>query len=244
MSPKAILAVDNLHVRYGRTEVVHGVSFSLTQGAIVGIIGESGSGKSTIAKVLMKLHPAASGSITYPAINPAPRLAMIFQDATGSLNPRRTIGQMLKEVLMVHSARTPRTQALKRVRTISEILSLVGLSEAVLKQYPRELSGGQCQRISIARALATNPDILIADEPVSALDVSVQARILNLLRDLRRELGLSIIFIAHDLAVVKNLCDYVHIMEKGIFVESGPSEQVFSTPKAAYTRILLAACPR
>lgn len=159
---------------------------------------------------------------------------MIFQDAVGSLNPRMTVRQALRETLHV-----------RRIADVTpeELVDQVGLSEAVLDQYPRELSGGQCQRISVARALACRPQILIADEPVSALDVSVQARVLNLLRDLRRDLGLTILLIAHDLAVVKNVCDRVCVMERGLFVDSGLSEDVFSHPTSDYTRRLLSVVP-
>ena len=152
----------------------------------------------------------------------------------GSLNPRMTVRQTLEEVL-----RVKRTSK----RAIGDLLDIVGLSSAVLEQYPREMSGGQCQRVSIARALACEPDVLVADEPVSALDVSVQARILNLLRELRRELDLSILLIAHDLAVVKNVCDHVCVMQRGLFVDSGKAGDVFGSPQSDYTKHLLAAVP-
>ena len=230
-----ILDVSDLHVSYGDNEVVKGVSFSLAQGEILGIVGESGSGKSTIAKALIGLERNFTGRITYPE-TARPSLQMIFQDAVGSLNPRMTVRQTLEEVLKVVKGGGD--------ATAESLLGLVGLSEAVLEQYPREMSGGQCQRVSIARALACRPDILIADEPVSALDVSVQARVLNLLRDLRRELGLSIMLIAHDLAVVKNVCDRICVMERGRFVDVGEAEKVFAQPTSDYTRRLLTAVPR
>ena len=226
-----ILTVEDLHVRYGSYEAVKGVSFDLRKGEILGIVGESGSGKSTIARTLIGLQKASAGRVT---LNPQSSLQMIFQDAVGSLNPRMTVRQTLEEVLEVK-----RTENL----TVKQLLDFVGLSSAVLDQYPREMSGGQCQRVSVARALACRPDILIADEPVSALDVSVQARILNLLRDLRHDLGLTILLIAHDLAVVKNVCDRICVMERGRFVDQGPAERVFSAPTSDYTRRLLAAVP-
>ena len=237
-----LLEVNDLHVRYGDFEAVKGVSFSLGKGEILGIVGESGSGKSTIARTLIGLQKASSGRIAVEkrgGASASPNMQMIFQDAVGSLNPRMTVRQTLEEVSS--HARRARTAGVSR--TAAELLGLVGLSSAVLDQYPRELSGGQCQRVSIARALACEPDILIADEPVSALDVSVQARILNLLRDLRERLGLSILLIAHDLAVVKNVCDRIAVMEKGLFVDEGPAAEVFAAPKSAYTRRLLAAVP-
>ena len=228
---KTLLNVKDLHVRYGKFEAVKGVSFSLGAGEILGIVGESGSGTSTIAKTLVGLEKASSGEAT---VADGTRVQMIFQDAVGSLNPRMTVRQTLDEVLKVSGNRG----------TAKGLLELVGLSDAVLDQYPREMSGGQCQRVSIARALACSPDVLIADEPVSALDVSVQARVLNLLRDLRRDIGVSILLVAHDLAVVKNVCDRICVMERGRFVDVGPAEQVFESPASDYTRRLLAAVPR
>ena len=249
---QGLVEVTDLHVRYGDFEAVKGVSFSLGKGEILGIVGESGSGKSTIARTLIGLQKASSGTIAIAPANPnaqTPKhqvisLQMIFQDAVGSLNPRMTVEQTLREVI-AHQPANPNPQTPKPPNTQvpKSLLSLVGLSPAVLDQYPRELSGGQCQRVSIARALATNPEVLIADEPVSALDVSVQARVLNLLRDLRRNLGLSILLIAHDLAVVKNVCDRVCVMEKGLFVECGESAAVLSNPRSAYVKRLLAAVP-
>ena len=231
-----LVEVRDLHVRYGAFEAVKGVSFSVGAGEIFGIVGESGSGKSTIAKVLMGLERASSGEVVLGDPVPGRRLSMqmIFQDAVGSLNPRMTVRTALDEVLRTGGSR----------RTAEELVDLVGLSEAVLSQYPREMSGGQCQRVSVARALAREPDVLVADEPVSALDVSVQARVLNLLRDLKRDLGLSILLIAHDLAVVKNVCDRVAVMERGRFVDQGETADVFERPESPYTRRLLAAVPR
>ena len=259
-----ILEVRDLHVRYGAYEAVKGVSFALKKGGILGIVGESGSGKSTIAKVLMGLHRDYSGEIkvgenswswradgkcsSLPTTNyQLPTLQMIFQDAVGSLNPRMTVRQTLREIIEFknnQNNRMGRKHSDDSDHSIIRLLNLVGLSEAVLSQYPRELSGGQCQRVSIARALACEPDILVADEPVSALDVSVQARVLNLLRDLRRELGLSILLIAHDLAVVKNVCDEICVMEHGLFVDRGESAAVFERPQSDYTKKLLTAVPR
>ena len=265
-----LLTVTGLHVRYGAFEAVKGVSFALGKGEILGIVGESGSGKSTVAKTLVGLERPSAGTVSLAS---GCSLQMIFQDAVGSLNPRLTVRQTLREVVALSNGvgrdalcrvRVGR-DALCRVRVgrdalsngrnsspmrtqvdevVRRLLEQVGLPEAVLGQYPREMSGGQCQRVSIARALATRPDILVADEPVSALDVSVQARVLNLLRDLRRETGLTILLVAHDLAVVKNVCDRICVMEHGRFVDAGEAEDVFANPTSAYTRRLLAAVPR
>ena len=248
-----LIEVNDLHVRYGAYEAVKGVSFTLGKGEILGIVGESGSGKSTIAKTLMGLERKSAGVV----VNRSTSMQMIFQDAVGSLNPRMTVRQTLSEVLRNHVSRLPsqvlastgrKTGDIRREdarrKTPEALLELVGLSCAVLDQYPREMSGGQCQRVSIARALACEPEVLIADEPVSALDVSVQARILNLLRDLRRDLGLSILLIAHDLAVVKNVCDRICVMEHGLFVDAGDAEEVFDHPTSEYTKRLLSAVPR
>ena len=225
-----MLEVTDLHVRYGALEAVKGVSFTLAHGETLGIVGESGSGKSTIAKTLIGIEKPSAGTI----VRHAKSMQMVFQDAVGSLNPRMTVRQTLEETLRIK--RNTR-------QTVAGLLEIVGLSTAVLEQYPREMSGGQCQRVSIARALACEPEVLIADEPVSALDVSVQARILNLLRDLRRNLGLSILLIAHDLAVVKNVCDRVCVMQRGVFVDVGSSDAVFTRPTSDYTKRLLAAVP-
>lgn len=248
---KNVFEVENLRVKYGDFEAVKGVSFTLGKGEILGIVGESGSGKSTIAKTLIGLEKPSGGKI----VKSCGSVQMIFQDAVGSLNPRMKIRTALEEAIRFGNREQGKFLDSSIDRLIdcnskndlpqpSSLLQQVGLSDAVLDQYPRELSGGQCQRVSIARALAVSPQVLIADEPVSALDVSVQARILNLLRDLRRELGLSILLIAHDLAVVKNVCDRVCVMCKGEFVDCGETEEVFSSPKSEYTRRLLAAIPR
>ncbi len=248
----ALVEVRDLHVRYGAYEAVRGVSFTLGAGEILGIVGESGSGKSTIAKTLVGLERPSSGTAALAAGATA---QMIFQDAVGSLNPRMTIRQTLEEVLKIkgsggtavqkfRSSEPPKPPEPPKPLNLLTLLSQVGLSAAVLDQYPRELSGGQCQRVSIARALACRPDVLIADEPVSALDVSVQARVLNLLRELRRELGLAILLVAHDLAVVKNVCDRICVMERGLFVDAGAAEDVFARPTSDYTKRLLSAVPR
>ena len=212
----------------GYVKAVDGVSFRMRRGETLGVVGESGSGKSTIARVVSGLQRPTSGEVKLGG-----RVGMVFQDPLGSLNPRMTVRQTLDEVV----------RAQKCPLSPGRLLDQVGLSQAVLEQYPREMSGGQCQRVSVARALACSPDILIADEPVSALDVSVQARVLNLLRDLRRELGLSILLIAHDLAVVKNVCDRICVMEKGRFVDEGDAADVFNNPRSSYTKRLLAAVP-
>ena len=229
-APPPVFDVRSLKVSYGKFEAVKGVSFTVERGEIFALVGESGSGKSTIAKALVGLEKPSGGEIVR---DPSCVVQMVFQDATGSLNPRMTVRQTLEEAVKVR----------KTGRDAKALLRQVGLSEAVLGQYPREMSGGQCQRISIARALAAGGDVLVADEPVSALDVSVQARVLNLLRDLRRELGLTIILIVHDLAVVKNVCDRVAVMEHGRFVDFGDSSHVFEHPTSDYTRRLLAAVP-
>ena len=248
----ALVEVRDLHVRYGTYEAVRGVSFSLGAGEILGIVGESGSGQSTIAKVLMGLQQKSGGEVAVRATS----MQMIFQDAVGSLNPRMTVRQTLREVIKIEGRRKKKEEGKEGTgnsgqvtgkcggRSAEELLSLVGLSPAVLDQYPREMSGGQCQRVSVARALACSPQVLVADEPVSALDVSVQARVLNLLRDIRRDFGVAILLIAHDLAVVKNVCDRICVMEKGVFVDVGAPEDVFSAPTRDYTRRLLAAVPR
>ena len=242
--------VSDLRVTYGRgksrVDAVKGVSFELAEGESVGIVGESGSGKSSLVKTLMLLQPASGGSFMYKGSNALAftrlqtkayrrEVQMVFQDAVGSLNPRMTVRQTLAEALKVAGGEGP--------GRIGELLALTGLSESVLDQYPLEMSGGQCQRASFARALATRPRVIVADEPVSALDVSVQARILNLLRELQKKLGIAVVLISHDLAVVKNVCDRVCVMKEGLFVEQGDAGQVLGSPRHAYTQHLLAAVP-
>ena len=243
-----LLAVNNLRVTYRvpghkPVEAVKGVSFQLDAGQALGIVGESGCGKSSLAKAVIGLLAPAAGEILVdgkPQTGRHPRdIQMVFQDAAGSLNPRMTIRQALEEVLRVHRMVKPgETEA-----RIGELLDLVGLPGKVLGAYPREISGGQCQRVSFARCLALKPRILLADEPVSALDVSVQARILNLMRTLQRELNLGVLLISHDLAVVRTICDRVCVMHGGGFVETGKTDKVLEAPEHPYTRTLLAAVP-
>ncbi len=227
---------------------VDGVDLDLAAGAALALVGESGSGKSTLALALAGLHPVDQGTIRYNGrVLPARRsradqrrIQMVFQDPYSSLNPRLTVGGMLRELLKVHHVvPSGETEAYSK-----ELLALVGLGPDALRAYPRQFSGGQRQRVAIARALALRPDILVADEPVSALDVSVQATILNLLRDLRGELGLTLLLISHNLAVVRHLCDRVAVMYLGRIVEVGPTERLFSDPRHPYTKGLLAAIPR
>jgi oligopeptide/dipeptide ABC transporter ATP-binding protein len=227
---------------------VDGVSLDIAKGEALALVGESGSGKSTFALALAGLRPADRGQITFEGKPLSARrsradqrrIQMVFQDPYSSLNPRLTVGGMLRELIKVHKV-VPPGQADSYCK---ELLSLVGLGEDALRAYPRQFSGGQRQRLAIARALVLKPDVLVADEPVSALDVSVQATILNLLRDLRTELGLTLMLISHNLAVVRHLCDRVAVMYLGRIVEVAPTEQLFADPQHPYTKGLLAAIPR
>src|SRR5437870_8138824 len=231
-----------------RLHAVDGVDLQVFPGEALGLVGESGSGKSTLARALVGLQPLSRGEIRFEGeVLPAKRtraqrrrMQIVFQDPYSSLNPRMTVRQVLAELLRVHKV-TPPERVEERCL---ELLDLVGLRPDALNAYPRQFSGGQRQRVAIARALALQPDVLVADEPVSALDVSVQATILNLLRDLQRELGLTLLFIAHNLAVVRHLCDRVAVMYLGRIVEVARTEQIFSAPRHPYTRGLLAAIPR
>jgi len=227
---------------------VDGVNLEIPRGEALALVGESGSGKSTLARALTGLVPLAKGEIRFDGrVLPARRkhsdqrrIQMVFQDPYSSLNPRLTVGGMLTELLRVHHV-VPRGQVGSFSR---ELLGLVGLGEEALPAYPRQFSGGQRQRVAIARALALRPDVLLADEPVSALDVSVQATILNLLRDLRAELGLTLMLISHNLAVVRHLCDRVAVMYLGRIIEVAPTETLLRNPQHPYTRGLLAAIPK
>jgi oligopeptide transport system ATP-binding protein len=227
---------------------VDGVDLEIRRGEALALVGESGSGKSTLARAFTGLAPLASGEIRFDGrVLPARRkradqrrIQMVFQDPYSSLNPRLTVGGMLHELLRVHHV-VPRDEVASFSR---ELLGLVGLGDEALSAYPRQFSGGQRQRVAIARALALRPDILVADEPVSALDVSVQATILNLLRDLRAELGLTLMLISHNLAVVRHLCDRVAVMYLGRIIEVAPTETLFSDPQHPYTRGLIEAIPK
>jgi len=226
---------------------VDGVDLEIERGEALAVVGESGSGKSTLARALTGIAPVAAGEMIFDGQKLAARrrgrdrrrIQMVFQDPYSSLNPRLTVGSILSELLKVHKV-VPRSEVESFSR---ELLNLVGLSEEALHAYPRQFSGGQRQRVAIARALALRPDLLIADEPVSALDVSVQATILNLLRDLRAELGLTLMLISHNLAVVRHLCDRVAVMYLGRIVELGGRDDVFGRPLHPYTRALLSAAP-
>lgn len=233
-------------------KAVDGVSFTVPTGKTVGLVGESGSGKTTIGRTLVKLISPTSGkafwkgkeilSMSEKEFRPLRRkIQYIFQDPFGSLNPRMTVGKIIGEALEIHFADLDRTQRTDRVESL---LQRVGLKGDMMHRHPHEFSGGQRQRIGIARALAVEPEFLICDEPVSALDVSVQAQIVNLLQDLQEELGLALLFIAHDLAVVEHISDFVLVLHRGKIVESGPARDVLEHPIDPYTRDLLAAVPR
>jgi len=227
---------------------VDGVSFAIERGEAFGLVGGSGCGKSTVARLATGLLEPSAGSIRFDGVELAgrpprawravrPRLQIVFQDPHAALDPRQRVHSILTEPLRIHGVGKPRE---RRARAL-ELLEAVGLGERHLEAYPHEFSGGQRQRICIARALALRPELIVLDEPVSALDVSVQAQIVNLLADLQRELGLGYLFIAHDLAVVRRLCTRVAVMQAGRIVECGPREQVFEQPRHACTRELLGA---
>nr|WP_209443261.1 ABC transporter ATP-binding protein [Falsiroseomonas frigidaquae] len=236
--------------RGGRvTHAVRGVTLMLPKGATLGIVGESGSGKSTLARCLVRLVPPDGGSVALDGLDlasltrrqmrrEAHRIQMVFQDPYGSLNPRRRAGELVAQGPMIHG--TPRVEAMRRAKALFE---LVGLDPASTERFPHEFSGGQRQRIGLARALALEPEVLVADEPVSALDVSVQAQVLRLLAELRERLGLSLVFITHDLRVAAQVCDLVAVMKDGEVVEHGPIARVFEAPEHPYTQALLASVP-
>ncbi|MBS0662276.1 MAG: ATP-binding cassette domain-containing protein [Verrucomicrobia bacterium] len=234
----------------GTVKAVDGVTLAVERGEVLGLVGESGCGKSTLARTIMQLVPTTAGTVALngrnlSACSPAELmqarrdLQMVFQDPYASLNPRLTVHATLAEPLRVHRV-CPPGQIDARV---AELMRLVGLSPGFLRKYPHEFSGGQRQRIAIARALALEPKVIIADEPVSALDVSIQAQVLNLLSELCRRMHLALIFIAHDLSVVKHISDRVAVMYLGKIVELGPAVEVIERPRHPYTRALVSAIP-
>jgi oligopeptide transport system ATP-binding protein len=234
----------------GTVRAVDGVSLTVERGEVLGLVGESGCGKSTLARTILQLVPATAGTVVLNGRNLAEcspgemtmlrrELQMVFQDPYASLNPRLTVYAALAEPMLVHRT-CPRAEVGARV---AALMTMVGLAPRFMQKYPHEFSGGQRQRIAIARALALNPRLIIADEPVSALDVSIQAQILNLLAQLVRRMNLSLIFIAHDLSVVKHISDRVAVMYLGRIVELGPAAAVIERPQHPYTRALVSAIP-
>lgn len=237
--------------RVGEIKAVDGVSFDLKRGETLGIVGESGCGKSTLAKLLMRLEQPTSGEVRYKGENiyelggralrrVRRNIQIVFQDPYSSLNPRMTVGDIIGEPFKIHPDAAPKGSRQKRVQ---ELLEVVGLNPEHINRYPHQFSGGQRQRIGIARGLALNPEIIICDEPVSALDVSVQAQVMNLLQKLQREFGLSYIFIAHDLSVVRHISDRVGVMYLGRLAELGNATQIYEQSAHPYTQALLSAVP-
>jgi oligopeptide transport system ATP-binding protein len=240
-----------LNPRTETVKAVDGVSLDIEKGEILGLVGESGCGKSTLSRTIMQLIPPTSGSIVLNGENLSGldrrtvrkrRLdfQMVFQDPYASLNPRMTVFSTLAEAVR---QRHPNMKGAALEKKVTELMATVGLDAAQMKRYPHEFSGGQRQRIAIARSLAPEPKLIIADEPVSALDVSIQSQILNLLKDLQRDLGLTMVFISHDLGVVHYVADRIAVMYRGKIVETGTADEVFHSPKDAYTQSLLASIP-
>jgi ABC-type oligopeptide transport system ATPase subunit len=231
-------------------KAVDDVSFEIREGETLGLVGESGSGKSTTGYCILQLLKPTAGSIVFDGVElvglgreelrkTRREMQIVFQDPYASLDPRMTVGTIVAEPLDVHGIGTRRS----RRDTVRRLLDVVGFNPEYTNRYPHEFSGGQRQRIGIARALALNPKLIVCDEPVSALDVSIQAQILNLLKDLQRDFGLTYLFIAHDLAVVRTMSDRIAVMSRGKLVEIGPAEEVYTTPKDPYTKQLLSAVP-
>ena len=255
-----ILRVDDLRTffpvrrgllkrKVGEIKAVDGVSFSIQPGTTLGLVGESGSGKSTVARTVLRLYQPTTGTVEFKGrditrvsmrrLRPLRRhMPMVFQDPGSSLDPRKTVGALIGEPLLVHKLATSREAYRKR---IAELIDLVGLPETAADRMPHEFSGGQRQRVAIARAIASEPDFLVLDEAVSALDVSVQAQIVNLLEDLQARLGIAYLFIAHDLSVVRHISDQVAVMYLGRIVEIGNRDEIFAHPRHPYTRLLLSA---
>ena len=262
MSGEVILRAEGLKKHYpirtgvlrrttGHVKAVDGVTFDLHRGETLGVVGESGCGKSSLGRLLMRLEEPTAGRLTFDGVDVFSQqgaamrrlrrdIQIVFQDPYTSLNPRKTVGDIIGEPFDIHPDVVPRAG---RRRRVQELLELVGLSPEHINRYPHQFSGGQRQRIGIARGVALNPKVIICDEPVSALDVSVQAQVVNLLEKLQSELGLAYIFIAHDLSVVRHISDRVAVMYLGRIVEIGDEDQIYSRPTHPYTQALLSAVP-
>ncbi|MCT4507384.1 MAG: dipeptide ABC transporter ATP-binding protein [Tepidibacter sp.] len=256
-----ILKVNNLHKYFpikegifsrvvNHVKAIDGVSFEVKRGETLGIVGESGCGKSTTGRAILRLLEATKGEVIFNGKNIydissddlrklRKEMQIVFQDPFASLNPRMKVGELIEEPLKLHGIGTKE----ERINKVNKIISVVGLNEYHLKKYPHEFSGGQRQRICIARALILNPKFIICDEPVSALDVSIQSQIINLLKDLQKEFDLTYMFISHDLSVVKHISDRVGVMYLGKMVELAPVDEIFNNPKHPYTKALLSAIP-
>ncbi len=262
MNDDVILRAEDLKIHYpiragvmrrtvGHVKAVDGVTFDLHKGETLGVVGESGCGKSSLGRLLMRLEEPTAGKLTFDGVDVYSQrgsamrrlrrdIQIVFQDPYTSLNPRKTVGDIIGEPFDIHPDVVPRGG---RRRRVQELLELVGLSPEHINRYPHQFSGGQRQRIGIARGVALNPKVIICDEPVSALDVSVQAQVVNLLERLQKELGLAYVFIAHDLSVVRHISDRVAVMYLGRIVEIGDEDQIYSRPTHPYTQALLSAVP-
>lgn len=241
-----------LRHQVGSIKAVDGIDFTVHSGEIVGMVGESGSGKSTAARAAIRLIEPTAGEITFQSQNLLAfnkkqmeevrrEIQMVFQDPYASLNPRQSVGESIGEALFYHGLVKNKSEQRDQTAVVME---RIGLSADVMDRYPHQFSGGQQQRICIGRAIALNPRLIICDEAVSALDVSVQAQILNLLAELQETMGLSYLFISHDLSVVRHICDYIVVLHRGKVVESGTVDEVFNSPKDPYTKALLSAIPK
>ena len=264
MKHETMMQVENLKVHFDvssegdmpwtkrkRLQAVNGVSFELKSGETLGIVGESGCGKSTLARAIIRMVPTETGKVLWfgkdllalqkiEMRKHRKEIQMIFQDPLASLNPRMTIGEIIAEPLKTHYPKTSKADIKLRVE---DVMNKVGLLENLINRYPHEFSGGQCQRIGIARALILKPKLIICDEPVSALDVSIQAQVINLLMELQKEMGLTLIFIAHDLSIVKHISTKIMVLYMGNMVELAKSEDIYNHPRHPYTQALISAVP-